>query len=144
MEFNRGLIGGSTDMLILSLIEDVDMYGYEIIQELEKKSDGAFLFKEGTLYPILHKLEKDKYLKSYSKKGDRGRARKYYKITEIGKEFLKSELELWEKFKLAVSKTLVSNNLESIVEEKVIEKTKDIEEKIEEEEKVFRKGNILF
>lgn len=136
MEFNRGLIGGTTDMVILSLLDEVDMYGYEIIQELEARSDGAFLFKEGTLYPILHRLESDKYLKSYKKKGDRGRARKYYKITELGKEFLKEEIGLWEKFIVAVGKTINIGEEEiGLVEESEEEKS---------DEGKFRKGNILF
>ncbi len=137
MEFNKGLIGGSTDMIILSLLKEVDMYGYEIIQELEDRSQGAFLFKEGTLYPILHRLEKDKYLKSYSKKGDRGRARKYYKITDLGNKFLESELELWKKFKKAVDKTIKVKEEPQVLEVE----TKDNKEiKIDK----FRKGNILF
>lgn len=127
MKFNRGLIGGSTDLLILYLIYTRDMYGYEIIQELEDKSDGDFLFREGTLYPILHRLEKDKYLESYNKKGDRGRARKYYKITETGKNFLEEEYNMWKDFIKAVDKVLDIDKVEK-----------------DDSEEIFRKGNILF
>ena len=127
MKFNRGLIGGSTDLLILYLIYTRDMYGYEIIQELEDKSDGDFLFREGTLYPILHRLEKDKYLESYNKKGDRGRARKYYKITETGKNFLEEEYNMWGDFIKAVDKVLDIDKVEK-----------------DDSEEIFRKGNILF
>lgn len=137
MKFNRGLIGGSTDLLILFLIYNRDMYGYEIIQELELRSEGAFLFKEGTLYPILHRLEEDKYLKSYQKKGERGRARKYYKLTAEGKEFLKNEYELWQDFVGAVDKVLDIDYIEKEeeIEDLGIDKNK---------KKIFRKGNILF
>ncbi len=86
MEFDKGLIGGSTILLILSLLEETDRYGYEIIKELELRSDKAFQFKEGTLYPVLHKLENDGYVKSYRAKGERGRDRKYYSITKSGKK----------------------------------------------------------
>ncbi len=86
MEFDKGLIGGSTVLLILSLLEETDRYGYEIIRELEQRSDKAFQLKEGTLYPVLHKLENDGYVESYKAKGDRGRDRKYYKITRNGKK----------------------------------------------------------
>lgn len=127
MKFNRGLIGGSTDLLILYLIYTRDMYGYEIIQELEDKTDGDFLFREGTLYPILHRLEKDKYLESYNKKGDRGRARKYYKITETGKNFLEEEYNMWKDFIKAVDKVLDIDKVEK-----------------DDSEEIFRKGNILF
>lgn len=138
MKFNRGLIGGSTDLLILFLIYTRDMYGYEIIQELEERSDGAFLFKEGTLYPILHRLEKDKYLESYKKKGERGRARKYYKLTRDGKEFLKSEYGLWEDFVEAVDKVL---DIEYVDEDKIEENEIGLDKN---KKKIFRKGNILF
>jgi DNA-binding PadR family transcriptional regulator len=65
MKIDKGLIGGSTILLLLSLLEESDRYGYEIIKELEMRSDKAFQFKEGTLYPVLHKLENSGYVKSY-------------------------------------------------------------------------------
>ena len=57
MKVDKSLITGSTTMLVLSLLKDGDKYGYEMIKELEKKSDETFSLKEGTLYPILHGLE---------------------------------------------------------------------------------------
>ena len=86
MKFDKGLIGGSTVLLILSLLEETDRYGYEIIKELEIRSDKTFQFKEGTLYPVLHKLENGGYVKSYIAKGDTGKERKYYQITDKGKK----------------------------------------------------------
>ena len=87
MKFNKGLVGGITDLLVLFLIEGRDMYGYEIIQEIEGRSAKEFIFKEGTLYPILHRLEDNGYVNSYKKRGDRGREIKYYSITEDGRAF---------------------------------------------------------
>lgn len=106
MDFDRGLIGGSTVLLILSLLREEDRYGLEIIKELDLRSDSTFKFKEGTLYPILHKLENDGYVKSYSSKGNRGRARKYYEITKSGKKELASEKEKWGKFSHGVNKVI--------------------------------------
>lgn len=106
MDFDKGLIGGSTVLLILSLVEKVDMYGFEIIKELEIRSDESFKFKEGTLYPILHKLENSGYLKSYKREGDRGRARKYYRITDNGKKQLIHEKKQWEVFSTSVEKVI--------------------------------------
>ena len=57
MKIDKGLIGGSTILLILSLLAEKDFYGYEIIKTLEDRSDHTFQFKEGSLYPVLHKLE---------------------------------------------------------------------------------------
>lgn len=106
MEFDKGLIGGSTVLLILSLLEETDRYGYEIIRELELRSDKAFQLKEGTLYPVLHKLENDGYVESYKVKGDRGRDRKYYKITRKGKKQLAKEKEKWNIFSMSVNKVI--------------------------------------
>ena len=106
MEIDRGLIGGSTNLLVLSLLDESDMYGYEIIKKLESKSDNTFQFKEGTLYPVLHKLENKKYVKSYMSKGDTGKERKYYKITNSGKKQLAEEKEKWERFSISVNKVI--------------------------------------
>lgn len=106
MDFDKGLIGGSTVLLILSLLNEADRYGLEIIRDLELRSDNTFKFKEGTLYPILHKLENDGYVKSYNAKGDRGRARKYYEITKSGKKQLADERKQWSKFSYSVNKVI--------------------------------------
>lgn len=105
MTFNKGFIGGSTPLLLLSLLESKDLYGYEIIKTLEHKSDNTFSFKEGTLYPVLHKLENSGLLKSYRKEVD-GRTRKYYSLTTKGLKQLSEEKAQWEKFSLAVSKII--------------------------------------
>lgn len=106
MDFDKGLIGGSTVLLILTLLSEADRYGLEIIKELEIRSDNTFKFKEGTIYPVLHKLENDGYVKSYSAKGERGRARKYYEITRKGKKNLVKEKEKWNRFSHGVNKLI--------------------------------------
>lgn len=103
MKFKKELVGGSTDLLVLSLIDKKDMYGFEIIKELKEKSNDSFNLKEGTLYPVLHKLENKGYLKSYSKEGNAGRKRKYYEITSLGKKQLESEKEEWSEFFTAIN-----------------------------------------
>lgn len=106
MEIDKGLIGGSTNLLLLSLLEETDMYGYEIIKKLELKSDKTFQFKEGTLYPVLHKLENKGYVKSYMSKGDTGKERKYYQITNSGKKQLAEEKEKWDRFSVSINKVI--------------------------------------
>lgn len=112
MNIDKGFIGGGTDLLLLTLIDEKDMYGYEIIKELEIRSDNVFKFKEGTLYPILHKLENRGYLKSYKAKGDTGRQRKYYKITTRGKRQLVEENRQWEVFSQSMNKIVVGDKYE--------------------------------
>lgn len=65
MAMDKSLISGSTSMLILRLLEEKDMYGYEMIETLETKSSNVFTLKAGTLYPLLHSLEEKKFLVSY-------------------------------------------------------------------------------
>ena len=110
MKFNKGLIGGSMNLLLLSLLHEKDMYGYEIIRELELRSDKTFEFKEGTLYPVLHKLENMGYINSYLSKGDTGRDRKYYQITKKGKKQLVEEKQQWEVFSQSVGKVVYSDD----------------------------------
>lgn len=106
MNIDKGLIGGSTILLVLCLIEEADKYGYEIIKELELRSDKTFQFKEGTLYPVLHKLENNGYVKSYMAKGDTGKERRYYQITKTGKKQLLEEKKKWEVFTVSVNKVI--------------------------------------
>src|SRR5690625_5944096 len=80
--FNRELVKGSTSILILQLLNERDMYGYELVKEIEQRSDNNLLMKEGTLYPALHKLEKQEYIECYWQDQKKGPARKYYKITD--------------------------------------------------------------
>ncbi len=106
MKIDKGFIGGSTNLLVLSLLSEKDRYGYDIIKELEIRSDSTFQFKEGTLYPVLHKLENKGYIKSYISKGDTNKERKYYKITENGKKQLDEEIKKWEAFSTSITKVI--------------------------------------
>lgn len=106
MNIKKELTKGSSALLVLSVIESSDMYGYQIIKEIEQRSEDVFSFKEGTLYPILHTFEKDGYVSSYWTESDRGRKRKYYRITDKGKKVLKNSREDWESYSTAVKKVI--------------------------------------
>lgn len=106
MKIDKGLIGGSTALLLLSLLEERDRYGYEIIRDLEALSDQTFQFKEGTLYPVLHKMENSGILSSYRMKGETGKERKYYRLTRKGQEQLIAEKQQWKVFKHSVDKVI--------------------------------------
>ena len=67
MAVDKSLVSGSTMMLILKLLEEKDMYGYEMIETLREKSENVFELKAGTLYPLLHGLEEKEFVKSYEK-----------------------------------------------------------------------------
>ena len=106
MKFDKGLIAGSSTILVLSLLQKEDMYGYQMIEELARRSNETFQKKEGTLYPILHVLEKDKYLTSYQQEAPTGRQRKYYKLTRKGAQLLSEKKVEWEAFQHGVSSVL--------------------------------------
>lgn len=106
MKFDKGLMAGSSTMLVLSLLEKEDMYGYQMIEELARRSNDTFQMKEGTLYPILHTLEKEKYLSSYQQEAPTGRMRKYYKITRKGAALLSEKQVEWEAFRNGVTSVL--------------------------------------
>ena len=105
MAVDKTLVQGSLSMLILRLLEEKDMYGYEMIETLRSRSENVFDLKAGTLYPLLHSLEAKNFLTSYEQEGV-GKTRKYYTITKDGRKYLRSKLEEWEKYSSAVSNVL--------------------------------------
>lgn len=103
---DKNLVGGSTMLMLLSLLEEKDCYGYEIIKELKERSQNVFQFKEGTLYPILHRMENLGYVKSYRAQAENGKERKYYRITAAGKAQLVEEKKQWEVFSTSVERVI--------------------------------------
>lgn len=106
MKIEKSLLSGSTPLLILSLLKDGDKYGYEMVETLAKRSDDTFQLKEGTLYPLLHALEKEKLVESYSKTAPNGRERKYYRLTRSGREQLEYKEKEWRLFSEKVNAVL--------------------------------------
>jgi len=102
MSYERELLKGNTDCLLLSLVNCQPTYGYQIVKELQKRSDGYFQFKEGTLYPALHRLEKDKLIKGKWQTLPNGQERRYYYITKKGQQVLAKRLAAWHDFSTAV------------------------------------------
>ena len=105
MAVEKSLISGSMTMLILRLLSDGDMYGYEMIDTLRKRSQNVFELKAGTLYPLLHGLEEKGLLRVYEKDHS-GKTRKYYSITKEGRGLLAKKTEELEKYAAAVSNVL--------------------------------------
>lgn len=106
MRVNKELLKGSTIILILKLLERKPMYGYEMIKEMEENSGGVFLFKEGTLYPILHSLELNGMVEAYWSDSQGNRPRKYYQLTDQGRLQLEEKKQEWVIFRSAVEQVL--------------------------------------
>lgn len=105
MALNKNLISGSTTLLILRLLEEKDLYGYEMIELLRQRSKNVFELKAGTLYPLLHSLEIKGFLTSYESEAN-GKMRKYYQITKSGHRFLREQKEEWQTYAQAVANVL--------------------------------------
>ena len=101
MSIDKSLISGSTSMLVMKLLEEQDMYGYQMIAALKKRSNNVFELKAGTLYPLLHGMESKGYLTSYG-----GKTRKYYGLTREGRKVLKEKKEEWKTYRYAVESVL--------------------------------------
>ncbi len=98
------MLRGSTDGLLLFLINEQDMtYGYRIIREIEQRSQGYLRFKEGTIYPALHKLENQGLISGEWTELSNGQQRRCYRITDKGKKALDQRLRAWEGFSNALN-----------------------------------------
>lgn len=106
MSISKNLLAGSTTTLILKLLEEKDMYGYQMIETLAEKSDDTFELKAGTLYPILHSLENNQFVESYEQEADSGRMRKYYHLTSKGKKLLQEKHQEWLSYSSVINKIL--------------------------------------
>lgn len=90
---------GVLEILVLKLLENDEKYGYQLITELKEKSGELFSLKEGTLYPILYRLEEDGLVTSkWSVPKGKELSKKYYKISDAGLETLQGTVALWKNF----------------------------------------------
>ena len=103
MTQRRELIKGNIDSLLLCLMSQKPMYGYQIIKEIEHRSQGYFQFKEGTLYPALHRLEKAGLIMGKWQMLPTGQQRKYYYITDKGHASLVEKRGQWQDFLTAMN-----------------------------------------
>lgn len=102
----KSQLAGSTSMLLMKLLEERDMYGYQMIEELRRRSDHTFDLKAGTLYPLLHGLEEQGWITSYQEDLVGARPRKYYHLTKSGLEQLTQKEEEWHRYSGAVNRVL--------------------------------------
>lgn len=103
VRYGRELLKGSTEHLILYLIGQEPTYGYQLIKEMGKRSRGYFQFKEGTLYPALHRLEGEGLIKGRWERLSTGQERRYYYLTELGLRALNEKRAEWRSFAAAVN-----------------------------------------
>jgi PadR family transcriptional regulator PadR len=93
--FGPQLVKGTMPMLVLAVIGDGELYGYEIAQQVRDRSGGAFAPSEGSLYPTLHRLELDGALAATWRDSDKGPRRRYYQLTKAGRGLLAESRQEW-------------------------------------------------
>ncbi|MCB5239848.1 PadR family transcriptional regulator [Niallia alba] len=93
------IIRGHLDSIILCLLLEEDRYGYEISKEISIRTNNRFQIKEATLYAVFQRLEKKELIESYIGDVTMGGRRKYYKITKLGKAFLRESADEWKELK---------------------------------------------
>ena len=100
--YSKELLKGAADTLVLSTFAEGEKYGYQVVKELERRSEGYFCLKEGTLYPILHRLESQGLLSARWETMPNGSERRYYALTPRGRRALSAKLDEWHTFARAV------------------------------------------
>ena len=103
---DKSLAVGSTALLLLGLLSDGDKYGYQMIEELERRSDNTFSLKAGTLYPLLHTLEQQGLVQSYDGEREQNRPRRYYRLTDSGRAELSQKKAEFRAFVRAVDRVI--------------------------------------
>lgn len=104
MKTPQQLKGASANLLILSILQKGDSYGYEMAVQLEKLSEGQLKWKAPSMYPVLKKMEQNELIESYWKIEEFDRPRKYYRILEKGTELLEKERKEWYLMHSLISK----------------------------------------
>ncbi len=92
---SKELTAASTKPLLLAVLARGESYGYAIIQEVREQSGGALEWSEGMLYPVLHRMQKDKLIIASWKTGENGRKRKYYRLSAAGTRAIEKERTQW-------------------------------------------------
>ncbi len=95
MKLEREMMRGAGPTAVMQLLVDGEMYGYQLVETLAKRSKGVFELGQSTLYPMMYNLESKGLVTSKEKPGSNGRMRRYYRLTTKGKKKLKADREQW-------------------------------------------------
>ena len=104
MRVERELMRGAGPAAVMRLLEGGERYGYELVELLERRSDGVLAMGQSTLYPLLYNLEAKGLIASRVEESDAGRSRKYYRLTDKGKRQLARDRKQWEALSIALNK----------------------------------------
>jgi DNA-binding PadR family transcriptional regulator len=96
MDLGKDLVAASATPLVLAILAEGESYGYAIIKRVSELSGGHLTWTDGMLYPVLHRLERNRLVASRWGESDTGRRRKYYRLTKTGREQLEAERKRWQ------------------------------------------------
>ena len=103
MNIGKDLVAASATPLVLAILSEGESYGYAILKRVDELSSGEMQWTDGMLYPVLHRLERNGYVKANWGKAESGRRRKYYQITDPGSEELAAQQRQWQVVNAALS-----------------------------------------
>ena len=106
MNVGKDLVAASATPLILGILSEGESYGYAIIKRVAELSGGELLWTDGMLYPVLHRLERNGFVKAVWGRSETGRQRKYYRLTDRGEEELESQRRQWQVVDSTLRRTL--------------------------------------
>lgn len=109
MKSDPQLVKGTVRLLVLRLLGREPMYGYQMIQHLKDRSEGYFTLGEGALYPLLHEMEEQGFLRAEWRDQEGRLRRRYYHLTAKGRKELARRLETWQYFTRAVDSVMEAN-----------------------------------
>jgi DNA-binding PadR family transcriptional regulator len=105
MNIGKDLVAASATPLVLAILSEGESYGYAIIKRVDELSDGELQWTDGMLYPVLHRLERNGYVKAAWGRSETGRRRKYYQLTDSGSDELAAQRQQWQVVNAALSAT---------------------------------------
>lgn len=105
MKVNKEMSKGSYELIILKLLSRQDMYGYQLVQQMSLLSEDLFCMSQGSLYPILHAMEKQELISSYTQV-EKNRVRRFYHLTAAGRTEMADKEEQWTSYVQAMERIL--------------------------------------
>lgn len=105
-KFRKELVGSTTCILVLSILKESPTYGYRLAQIINQRSGGLLKWREGTIYPMLHRLEKQGLIKGKWQVSDTSKPKRVYGLTDAGVQALKQQHEEWDMFSAIIDKIL--------------------------------------
>lgn len=110
MRVESELMRGAGPVAVMGLLENREMYGYELVEALARKTDGVLAMGQSTLYPLLYNLERKKLIKSSWREAGSGRKRKYYGLTKEGARWLRAQEKQWGELVRAMDRLGIINS----------------------------------